>query len=210
MGVDENESILETKPKPETGRGRIIVSRHGRPALNRSAGPRLTWQEYQDWWQRYEDGSLAEDQAPAAALVQAVSDVDHVMSSIRPRAIETAKWATGGREPELDDVFNEAPLPPPPWPSWVKLSPRFWGVFSRMYWLNGYTEPGMETREETWARVDTIIQTLQSHAATGDVMVCGHGYLNWMISRRVDAHNWQCAEYRGGNKYWSWRIYEPD
>ena len=62
-------------------RGPIIVSRHGRPALDRSAGPKLTWQEYVDWWERYEAGSLAADQKPPEKLKAVVKDA---AEAIRP------------------------------------------------------------------------------------------------------------------------------
>ena len=103
-----------SKPQDKQAkRGPIIVSRHGRPALDRCAGPKLTWQEYREWWDRYEDGSLAEDQTPPDTLKQTVANVDLVLSSARPRAKETAMRATDGRAPEQHEVFNEAPLPPP-------------------------------------------------------------------------------------------------
>ena len=93
-------------------RGPIIVSRHGRPALDRTAGPRLDWREYRDWWDRYEAGSLAEGQLVPENLKAAVADADIVLSSTAPRAIETARLASG-REPQTDPLFVEAPLPPP-------------------------------------------------------------------------------------------------
>ncbi|MEM9938018.1 MAG: histidine phosphatase family protein [Pseudomonadota bacterium] len=196
---------METKLKPETGRGRIIVSRHGRPALNRSAGPRLTWQEYQDWWQRYEDGSLAEDQAPAVALVQAVSDVDHVMSSIRPRAVETAKWATGGREPERDEVFNEAPLPPPVWKSRTFL-PKTWNVLARSFWLFGHSLEG-ETVDEARTRAKRAAERLHEAAEGRSVYLAAHGWFNRMLRRPLKRLGWVCVR-DGGDKYWSYRVYE--
>ncbi|MEL7232597.1 MAG: histidine phosphatase family protein, partial [Pseudomonadota bacterium] len=115
-------------------RGPIIVSRHGRPTLNRSAGPRLTWQQYRDWWERYEASSLAEDQDAPESLKARVSQVDLVLSSIRPRAVETARWATDGREPEQHPVFNEAPLPPPRLKGRTYL-PKTWNILARMVWL---------------------------------------------------------------------------
>ena len=106
-------SAMSRKDMSSKSRGPIIVSRHGRPALDRTAGPKLSWQEYRDWWGQYEAGSLAEDQAPPEKLTSEVQNVDVVMSSARPRAIETATWATEGRTPEPNAIFNEAPLPPP-------------------------------------------------------------------------------------------------
>ena len=117
------------------------MSRHGRPALDRTAGPKLTWQEYRDWWERYEIGSLAEDQVAPDRLKAAVANVDLVLSSVRPRAIETAQWATEGRTPETNPVFNEAPLPPPRFKGRTFL-PKTWNILARAYWLRGHKLDG--------------------------------------------------------------------
>ena len=61
-------------------RGPIIISRHGRPALDRTAGPRLNWKQYRDWWERYEIGPLADDQTPPDGLVKSVADADIAVS----------------------------------------------------------------------------------------------------------------------------------
>ena len=48
------------------------------------------------------------------------------------------------------------------------------------------------------------------YAKSGDVLLCPHGYLNWMIDRRLRGHGWRRSERDRGNDYWSWRVYEPD
>ena len=94
----ETDSHMTQSPSEETQAstkkpGPIIVARHGRPALDRAAGPRLSWQEYKDWWARYEIGSLAEGQEAPQKLKDIVADSDvsvsrpviirNTMSSIR-------------------------------------------------------------------------------------------------------------------------------
>ena len=186
--------------------GRIITVRHGKPALSR--GVLLSAQGYGDWWEKYDESGLLPGQTAPSRLTELARGASGIFSSSMPRAYETAvAIAPEDRLVKPDPLFVEAPLPSPPWPSWMKLSPRLWGVISRVYWLNGFVESGMETREAAWRRVDTIISTLGSYASDGDVVLCAHGYLNWMISRRMPAHGWQCEDHRGGNKYWSWRLY---
>lgn len=193
------------KAKRNQDRGPIIVSRHGRPALDRTAGPKLSWQEYQDWWDRYEAGSLAEDQAPPEKLKAAVADVDVVLSSVRPRAIETATWATEGRVPETHAVFNEAPLPPPRFAR-RKYLPKTWNILARTFWLNGHKLDGESVTEaRTRARdaADLLHQTAQGQT----VYVAAHGWFNRMLRRPLRRLGWVCV-YDGGDKYWSHRIYE--
>lgn len=186
-------------------RGPIIVSRHGRPALDRSAGPKLTWQDYVDWWERYEAGSLAADQKAPEKLKAAVKDVDLVLSSIRPRAIETANWATDGRESEPHAVFNEAPLPPPRFKNRTYL-PKTWNILARTYWLRGHTLDG-ESVGEARARATEAAKVLHDAAEGKSVYLAAHGWFNRMLRRPLRRLGWVCV-FDGGDKYWSYRVYE--
>lgn len=188
--------------------GRIITARHGRPNLSRDVT--ITAREYGDWWARYDESGLHPDERPPDGLISLARGAKTVLSSTLPRAIETAAQATGGaRDVPADPMFVEAPLPPPPWPDFIKLRPGQWGVVSRVMWSLGYAPPGVEHHRETWGRVAEIVSRLEAQAAKGDVLLCAHGYLNWMIDRRLRRDGWVRTERDGGNHYWSWRIYEP-
>ena len=191
--------------KIQAKRGPIIVSRHGRPALNRAAGPKLTWQEYQDWWQRYEAGSLAADQNVPLALKQAVEGVDLVLSSVRLRAVETAQWATEGREPQQHAVFNEAPLPPPRLKG-RKYLPKTWNILARMVWLRGHSLDG-ESVTEARQRAREAAEHLHAAAEGQSVYLAAHGWFNRMLRRPLKRLGWVCVR-DGGDKYWSYRVYE--
>lgn len=191
----------DNRPK----RGPIIVSRHGRPALDRSAGPKLSWQAYRDWWERYEAGSLADDQTPPEKLKQMVADIDLVLSSARPRAKETAVWATDGRTPEAHEVFNEAPLPPPRLKSRTYL-PKTWNVLARAAWLRGHSLDG-ESVHQARARAQRAAQHLHDAAFEKSVYLAAHGWFNRMLRHPLKRLGWVCI-YDGGDKYWSFRVYE--
>ena len=187
--------------------GRIITARHGRPNLARDVV--ITAREYGDWWARYDESGLHPDERPPSGLVEIAAKAKTVLSSTLPRAIETARWATGGeREVPADPIFVEAPLPPPPVP-FIKLRPGAWGVVSRSFWFWGYAPKGVEGHLSAWRRVAKVSERLAAHAEDGDVLLCAHGYLNWMIDRRLRATGWNRVARDGGNHYWSWRVYEP-
>lgn len=186
--------------------GRIITARHGRPNLSRDG--RLRAREFGAWWAQYDESGLAPDEAPPQSLIDLASKAKTILSSTLPRAIETARHATRGeRNVPADPMFVEAPLPPPPVP-FLKLSPTTWGVVSRSFWFLGYAPSGVETHAQAWRRVDEVADRLIEHAARGDVLLCAHGYLNWMIDRKLRGSGWRRAGREGGNHYWSWRIYE--
>ena len=186
--------------------GRIITARHGRPNLTRDLT--ITAREYGDWWARYDASGLHPDEAAPPALIDLASRAATVLSSTLPRAVETARQVTkGAREVPADPIYVEAPLPPPPIPG-LRLRPGQWGVVSRILWSLGYAPDGVESCGEAWKRVDRVIGRLEQHAARGDVLLCAHGFLNWMIDKRLRASGWRRAAREGGNHFWSWRIYE--
>ncbi len=186
-------------------KGQIIISRHGRPALDRAAGPKLSWQEYQNWWDRYEAGSLAEPQHPPQVLIDAVAQSDTILSSVRPRAIETARKATQGRDPSPDPVFNEAPLPPPRLAGKAFL-PKTWNVLARVMWLFGHRLDG-ESVSEARLRAGLAAKTLHEAAQGKSVYLAAHGWFNRMLRRPLRRLGWVCVR-DGGDKYWSYRVYE--
>jgi broad specificity phosphatase PhoE len=187
--------------------GRIIIARHGRPSLSRDF--RISTREYGDWWARYDASGLAMNEHPPAALIDLAAGATTVLSSTLPRAIETARELTRGRcDVPADPIFVEAPLPPPPAPNWVKLNPTQWGVASRAAWFFGYTPKGVESHRQSWRRVNEAAERLAKHAQNGDVLLCAHGYLNWMIDYRLRSLGWQRTQSGGGHNFWSWRVYD--
>jgi broad specificity phosphatase PhoE len=187
--------------------GRIITARHGRPNLSRQT--RISARQYGEWWARYDESGLHPDEAPPPDLIELASRAKTIISSNLPRAMETARQLTrGARETPADPLFVEAALPPPPIPI-MSLTPGQWGVLSRLFWLLGYAPNGIEGHRAAWARVDDIVARLSSLAGDGDVLLCAHGYLNWMIDKTLRRSGWRLAGRNLGNRYWSWRVYEP-
>lgn len=186
--------------------GRITVVRHGRPALDREAGPPLNWRAYKDWWALYEIGSLAAGQACPDELVRRAVDAI-ILSSARPRAIETASMIAPGRSIAMNEVFNEAPLPPPEWSDRHRYLPKTWNKIARLAWLLGHAggqELVVETRERACRAADLLIET----ASDGrDVVLAAHGWFNRMLRRPLARRGWACVR-DGGDAYWSFRVYE--
>ena len=186
-------------------RGPIIISRHGRPALDRTAGPRLNWREYRDWWNRYEIGALRDDQIAPQSLKQIVSDAEIVLASGRLRAQQTAERAAPHRQAAFDPVFNEAPLPPPVLPG-VKYLPKTWNILARTAWLNGHALDGESVKAARQRAADAATK-LHEASEAGKVYLAAHGWFNRMIRPELKKLGWKCT-YDGGDSYWSFRVYE--
>lgn len=185
--------------------GPIIIARHGRPALDRAAGPKLTWQEYKGWWASYEAGSLAEGQTPPDELVDLVAKSRVFLSSTRPRAVETAQKAAPGIAIESLDLFIEANLPPPQWEG-VRFLPKTWNILARAAWMRGHKLDGEGVREAE-ARADDAVDYLIERASEGQVFLAAHGWFNRMLRPRLKKRGWACI-HDGGDKYWSHRTYQ--
>lgn len=191
----------EAQPRP----GAIILTRHGEPDLSRKV--RLNAAGYSDWWARYEEKGLKPGQA-APAHLHAVAKEAVIVSSTRPRAIESSHVIAGGRVFHTDPALIEAPLPPPRWPRWLKLAPRTWGVIARAWWWFFDHHAGQETRAEAQARADLAAERLIAMAEQGrDVLVIAHGFFNTMVGVALRRRGWRLTHDQG-YRYWSARRFE--
>ncbi len=200
QNIETPQASAAASPRP----GMIVLARHGEPALSRKV--KLTARQYADWWALYEAGGLIPDQVPPQHLKDAAGRAALVFVSTRLRSIETAKALVGSREFNQDAMFIEAPLPPPPWPDLIRLSPKTWGLVSRLsWWFGGHA--GQETREAAQDRSRRAAQMLDSVATGGgDVLVVAHGFFNTMIGMELRKLGWRLVRGRGW-RYWSTRYF---
>jgi len=195
-----------TAGSASTRYGAIVLARHGEPALSRKV--LLSAREYAEFWAKYEVGGIVPHHGPPDRLRQFVAESGALVSSTRPRAIQSARMMVGEREFPHHEILIEAPLPPPNFPSWVKLSPRIWGFLSRFWWWFFDHHAGQETRAQAEARADEAAALLVGLAAQGEtVVVLAHGFFNHLIGRALKKQGWKLVEGQG-YKYWSVRRFE--
>jgi broad specificity phosphatase PhoE len=191
---------------PQARPGAIVLTRHGEPVLSRKV--RLNAREYREFWARYEVLGLAPGQSPPNLLLDFVERCGVLVSSIRPRSIESATALARGRDFSQHAILVEAPLPPPNWPDWLKLPPNVWGFLARFWWWFFNHHQGGETRRQAEARAAEAATMLEALAARGeDVVVTAHGFFNFMIGRALRRRGWRLAHSEGW-KYWSMRRFE--
>lgn len=182
-----------------------MLARHGEPALSRKTT--LDARGYRDWWARYEEGGILEGQTPPAGLLEMARSADVIFASTRRRAIETAHAVVQDKEFVRDALFIEAPLPPPPLPSVIRLSPKSWGFISRVAWWFFGHHGGQETRRQAEGRARQVAQRLVAEAEAGkNVLVLAHGFFNTMVGRELKRIGWRSIEGRG-YRYWSARRF---
>jgi len=189
-----------------TRSGTIVLARHGEPDLSRKV--KFSAKTYGEWWAVYETTGLRPGQTPPAGLVAFGRSAGAVIASIRPRSIETAKAVVGDRAFAIDPLFIEAPLPPPPFPEWIKASPKIWGFMARFWWWFFNHHAGQEDRKTAEARADQAAELLIGMANEGqDVLVLAHGFFNTLIGRSLEAFGWKMTEDQG-YKYWTMKRFE--
>jgi broad specificity phosphatase PhoE len=187
--------------------GTITLARHGEPALSRKV--RLNPREYGEFWGKYEVGGLVEGQKAPDFLVQWAKEADVVWVSTRRRAIESATILLGeGAKTIVDARLIEAPLPPPPWPAFVRMTPRVWGFWARFWWWWFNHHDGQETKAAATLRARAVIAEIIASAEGGkNVLVVAHGFFNAMLGLELKRAGWRKVQGRGW-KYWSTRRFE--
>lgn len=195
------------KPSGAKPTGRIIVVRHGRPQVIPKEGPPMGWQDYKAWWDRYELSSLKEGQRCPEALLNEIGDDAIILSSARPRAIQTAGQLGRGRTVKPDAMFNEAPLPPPRIAG--RMRPKNWNKIARLAWMFGHSggEEHVSDARRRAARAAAELVKLAEDSGGSDVVLAAHGWFNRMLRPHIKRRGWACV-YNGGDKYWSYRIYQ--
>lgn len=193
-------SLKKIKPGHDT----IVIARHGKPALSRKV--RLTSHEFKDWWGQYDLGGLAEVTKSPKKLLALANAADKVLSSSLRRAKETAFHLRGKEADEIDEVFIEAPLPPP-YLGPIKLKPKAWGTLARVFWMGGL-HGGMESLGAARARALTAAKKLEDEAAGGKLIVLtAHGWFNRMMATQLKKRGWK-ETVDQGDLHWKYRQFE--
>jgi broad specificity phosphatase PhoE len=196
------------RPAKAAPPGRIIVVRHGRPQVIPKEGPPMGWKDYKAWWAKYELSSLKEGQRSPEALLSQISDDAIIMSSARRRAIETAGQLGRGRDVKHDAMFNEAPLPAPKL-GIFPMRPKNWNKIARLLWMLGHSggeEHVSDAKRRAAKAAEVLVQTAQESGGR-DVVLAAHGWFNRMLRPQLKKRGWANV-HDGGDKYWSFRIYQ--
>jgi broad specificity phosphatase PhoE len=199
----ENPTGGGTAPSP----GTITLVRHGEPALSRKI--KLSAQGYGRWWGLYEEGGLLAQQSPPPQTIELADHATMLMASIRRRSQDSMRILAPGRAFAVHEDLIEAPLPPPPFPAWLRLSPKKWGFLARFWWWFFDHHQGQESRAQAHRRSDAAADRLIALARQGqNVTVVAHGFFNVMIEKSLTARGWMRTWRQGGYRYWSTRHFQ--
>ena len=180
---------------------RITLMRHGEPRL--AKGRWIAPMQMGQWIDRYNQSVIEDNDIPAECPLAALS-ASTIVASTAPRACSSAR-ALGELPFMQEAIFIEAGLPFALWKApW--LPSQVWAVIFRLLWLFGYAR-GADSLAITRRRARAAAERLVALAANGPVLLVGHGIMNRLIGKELQALGW-LARNRQGSRYWSMGVYE--
>ncbi|MEG5266471.1 histidine phosphatase family protein [Pseudomonas sp. JDS28PS106] len=178
----------------------IILMRHGQPNL--TTVDKVSALGMKNWIEQYNLSVITNQPAPEASLELAAT-AKVIVSSNAPRAL-TSIQALGLQPTIVDEIFCEAQLPYGRWAR-PRLAPFTWAFILRVSWLCGFAR-NVESAREARARAAEAAKRLEDLSCEGSVLLLGHGFMNRMIAKQLEAAGW-IRHTSTGNRYWSAATY---
>jgi len=185
----------------------IVLMRHGMPSLDLDAilkqkvSPKKLAQIIAD----YEVAELAPDTQPDKDAQNIASKCQSVFSSDLSRATQSLQRLGLQDKATVDPVFAESTMPHLKW-GWPRMSLFKWFVIFRILWLARFGKNGENITAAT-ERAQICSDKIRAKAAMhGPVLVVGHGIMNRLIARDLEARGWVKNE-ANGNGYWSFMVF---
>jgi len=205
MTLATDESISRRPVRSMLAGLRIILVRHGRPAL--PSALRTSHHGFERYLDLYQDAGLDPNSAPPEELFDLVKGLSAVFTSGAPRAKDSARTLLPEAELIADPLFEEAPLTVPRIPL-LKVKGSVWMVVARILWHAGF-HPESENYRRTKARAavaaDILVKRAEAH--NGMAVLVAHGYFNAIIGRVLKKRGFSKT---GSHRYRFWNavLYE--
>ena len=178
----------------------IILMRHGQPNL--AEVKPISARDMKHWIEQYDLSEITAQPAPQTSVELAVN-ASVIVSSTAPRALTSVR-ALGLQPSIVDEVFCEAKLPYGRWTR-PRLSPFTWAFILRILWLCGFAG-NVESAQKAKLRAKEAAEHLASVSGEGPVLLLGHGFMNRMIAKQLEAAGWT-RHHSSGSRYWSATTY---
>ena len=151
----------------------IIIIRHGEPAMNKKG-----WKNRKEaiaYTKMYDAVGIYNFEKKPICL--RAYDIPLIYTSRLPRAINTAERTIEGELPILQlDLFNEFERKIIKFPN-IKLPMKFWSVTSRMVWIIGFNNWGIESFREAKERAQRAAYYLDNKAERNrKTVLFAHGF----------------------------------
>lgn len=173
----------------------IIVIRHGEPALDKKGWK--TREEAIRYTEMYD--SVGVFDFTKKPICFRINEPDTVYTSLLPRAINTAE-KTFDHPIKSKKLFNEFERKVINFPD-IYLPRQFWSVSTRLVWMMGFNDKGIESFSEAKKRSRDAAVFLDNDAQKhGKTVLFAHGFLNKYIRRYLKKMGYKVID-MDGQKY---------
>jgi len=181
----------------DSGVKQIIIIRHGEPAMNKNG-----WKDRDEairYTKMYDSVGVYDFDRKPICLRN--DDLNIVFTSELPRAINTAEKTFIHEFPmESMELFNEFERKIINFPN-IKLPRQFWSVTTRMVWMMGFNDKGIESFSQAKHRANEAAVFLDEEAKKyGKTLLFSHGFLNKYIKRYLMKSGYKVIDL-DGQKY---------
>jgi hypothetical protein len=183
----------------------IIIIRHGEPAMEKKGWKNRN--EAKEYMEMYDSvGVYNFEQKPVCLRG---NDLKFVYTSNLPRAINTAEKTTGDSIPIVNmALFNEFNRKVICFPN-IRLPRAFWSVSSRLMWMVGFNNKGIDTFREEKNRSKRAAFFLDNQAEnTGKALLFAHGFLNKYVKRHLKNLGYRAINLNGQKYLGAYYFYK--
>jgi broad specificity phosphatase PhoE len=181
---------------------RITLLRHGKPTFELKGYVR--GRDLPDIAESYDRSGIVA--SPPDIALKAVNGVAFVTCSHLRRSVESVE-ALGFSKTDIgEQLFAETTIPHVDSGS-IPLPISFWILLLRLMWLCGFSRNGeslADARRRAAQAATRLIEMAEMH---GDVLLVGHGFINYFIAKELRRKGWQ-GPARPGRGYWGFGRYE--
>ena len=178
---------------------RIVLVRHGPSA--QVVGGVLDHAGVERWRDAYDAAGIQSGARPPAALVRVAREATHLVASDMPRALASAEALGTAHEIRVSELFREAPLAIPRWPTRLPLV--VWGTLIHAAWSYRIAR-GVDETDADRTRAEAASDWLTALVADAStVVVVTHGVFRRLLGNHLVRRGWTAARRNGGYRHWS-------
>ena len=181
---------------------KIILIRHAKVLID--SDTKVYAKDMQEWVKQYDLASV-EQTPPSEDVVKLIKSSNIVLSSRLKRTADSLAIVCAKADIS-DPIFNEAEIPTTNG-SLFKAKPKHWLVFLRVLMLLGIGKSNKSfTKSKQRAKEASLflIKLAKKHQS---IALLGHGGMNYLITKELEAKGFKCTKKGGGNSNWSYRVY---
>jgi broad specificity phosphatase PhoE len=180
----------------------IILLRHGKPAVELSGRARA--KDLASIAKAYDASGIID--RPQPETLAELRHANYVVCSDLPRSVESAHALGFGHLHVADSLFRESALPHFDSSS-IELPITAWVMVCRLLWLAGFSQNGEAYSVAKCRARQAANRLIDLAEAHGNVLLVGHGLMNFLIAQQLRANGWR-GPAKPGKRFWEYGVYE--